>query len=304
MMRIHYFHDSYGNFGDDLNLWLWPRVLPGSSPTGPDPLLLGIGTVLHARHPRDSAKVVLGAGVGYGELPEKDETWHFYAVRGPGTAAALGLDPALAMTDAAALIARLLPPGHRRGPPAFMPHHKSRPNFRWPALCARLGWTFLDPWAPVERTLEQISGSRCVIAEAMHGAIVADALRVPWVAVHAYDHINEFKWEDWCGSLQMSHAPVRVASLYDRHRSAPHFRLADYARHSLRNRRLTREGAWELPAPSDQATVRAVEEQLAGIGREPSQWHLSNDGIFQERVAALHDALCRVRADWMSPAAR
>ena len=303
-MRIHYFHDTYGNFGNDLNLWLWPRVLPGASPTGPDPLLLGIGTVLHSRHPQETVKVVLGAGVGYGELPAKDETWRFYAVRGPGTAAALGLDPALAMTDAAALISRLLPAGRRSGPPAFMPHHKSRPNFRWPALCARLGWTFLDPWAPVERTLELIGSSRCVIAEAMHGAIVADTLRVPWVAVHGYDHINEFKWEDWCGSLQMSHAPVRVAPLYDRHRSAPHFRLADYARHSLRNRRLTREGAWELPAPSDQATVRAVEEQLAGIGRDPSQWHLSNDGIFQERVAALHDALCRVRADWMSPAAR
>jgi hypothetical protein len=101
----------------------------------------------------------------------------------------------------------------------------------------------------------------------------------------------------------MQHAPVRIPSLYDHHRSAPHFRLADYARHSIRNRRLTREGAWELPAPSDLATVRTAEEQLAEIGRDPSRWNLSSDGIFQDRVAALYDALSRVKADWMSPAA-
>lgn len=297
-MRIHYFHDCYGNFGDDLNLWLWPRVLPGASPTGPDPLLLGIGTVLHSRHPRDTVKVILGAGVGYGELPEKDERWHFYAVRGPGTAAALGLAPELAVTDAAALLARLMPPGRRSGPPAFMPHHKSRPVFRWPALCARLGWTFLDPWAPVERTLEQIGTASCVIAEAMHAAIVADTLRVPWVPIHAYDHINEFKWEDWCGSLQMTHAPVRIAPLYDRHRHAPHYRLADYARHALRNRRLTREGAWDIPPSSDAATVRDVEQQLAELGRDASQWRLSGDPVFRERVGALDDALSRLKADW------
>jgi hypothetical protein len=156
----------------------------------------------------------------------------------------------------------------------------------------------------VERTLELIRGSRCVISEAMHAAIVADALRVPWVPVHAYDHINEFKWKDWSGSLQMSHAPVRVASLYDHHRSAPHLRLADYLRHALRNHRLTREGAWELPAPSEPAAVRAVEEQFAELASDPSRWRLSSDGILQERLAALHDALCRLKAEWMSPVAR
>lgn len=298
-MRIHYFHDSYGNFGDDLNLWLWPRILPGASPTGPEPLLLGIGTVLHSRQPKRPAKVVLGAGVGYGELPAKDENWRFYAVRGPGTAAALGLPPGLAATDGAALIARILPPGRRTGPPAFMPHHTSRPLFRWKALCSRLGWIFLDPWAPVERTLKQISACRCVIAEAMHAAIVADALRVPWVPINADADVNAFKWDDWCGSLGISYAPVHFASLYDRHRRAPQFRLADYVRHSIRTRSLTRFGPWELPAPSDPATVTAVEQQLAELGRDASQWRLSSDEVLQDRLGVLDDAVCRVRADWM-----
>jgi succinoglycan biosynthesis protein ExoV len=28
-MKLFYFKDPAGNFGDDLNLWLWPKVLPG-----------------------------------------------------------------------------------------------------------------------------------------------------------------------------------------------------------------------------------------------------------------------------------
>ncbi len=301
-MRIHYFHDSYGNFGDDLNLWLWPRVLPGASPDGPDPLLLGIGTVLHARLPREPFKVVLGAGVGYGELPLVDERWRFYAVRGPGTAAALGLPPELAITDSAALITDLVPPGRRTGRVAFMPHHISRPMFDWRSFCNRLGLTFLDPWASVDRTLAQMAASRCVISGAMHAAIVADALRIPWVPIAGYEHINAFKWQDWTASLRMDYAPVHVPALHDQHRNAPHIRLADYVRHSLRTGQLTRFGPWKLGAPSDRATVQAAEDQFADLARNPAHGRLSADDVLRERVNGLKDALARLKADWPSPA--
>ena len=28
-MKLCYYHDNEGNFGDDLNAWLWPKLLPG-----------------------------------------------------------------------------------------------------------------------------------------------------------------------------------------------------------------------------------------------------------------------------------
>lgn len=34
----------------------------------------------------------------------------------------------------------------------------------------------------------------------MHGAIVADAYRIPWIGVDMYG-INKFKWQDWMLSL-------------------------------------------------------------------------------------------------------
>ena len=48
-----------------------------------------------------------------------------------------------------------------------------------------------------------------IVAEAMHGAIVADALRVPWVPVQLSDRILNLKWWDWCRSLNMEYKPLR-----------------------------------------------------------------------------------------------
>jgi succinoglycan biosynthesis protein ExoV len=44
----------------------------------------------------------------------------------------------------------------------------------------------------------------------MHAAILADAFRVPWVAVTTSRVINSFKWEDWATSLQVAYRPRRV----------------------------------------------------------------------------------------------
>ncbi|MBP0573985.1 hypothetical protein J8J27_25130, partial [Mycobacterium tuberculosis] len=91
------------------------------------------------------------SGAGYGTPPAglKTEAWKIWCVRGPLTARVLDLDPALAVTDAAILMALLpeyrpLHPSQRRGV-VFMPHHAVAKVGRLPEACARAGIEYLDP---------------------------------------------------------------------------------------------------------------------------------------------------------------
>ena len=296
-MRIYYYQDSYGNFGDELNQWLWPRVLPRGFDQRDDALLLGIGTLIREEVPKEPVKVVLGAGIGYGEPPELDQTWRFYAVRGPRTAQVLGLPAELAMTDAAALVNVLESRSGNGAGVGFMPHHVSRGLFDWGRLCRRIGVTYLDPRAPVSRLLDRIKTLKLVIAEAMHGAIVADALRVPWVAVRAYDHINEFKWQDWTESLELTYTPVDLPALADNHQLHPARRLSNYAKQAWRQKSLTRQGAPERQVPSDAAEVDRAASILENLARGDGAM-LSDDAVLSDRVSKLQEALVRVCADW------
>lgn len=295
-MKLWYFHDAIGNFGDDLNPWLWDRLLPGYFDGRPDKLFLGIGTIIRAEVPREPLKLVFGAGTGYGNLPELDDRWRFYCVRGPLTAARLGLPADSAVTDAAALVAAVRPPSTRTGGPmAFMPHHTSALRFDWRRLCRRLGITYLDPAAPVPELLEAISGSRAVIAEAMHGAIVADALRVPWIPVVIYDHINEFKWDDWCRSLELTYAPQPIEPITDNASHRPLRRFRRYLHRVRRTRSLVRAGRGPRAAESGADAVERTAAHLAALG--PGDALLSDDGVLAERVAALRERLARLRTD-------
>jgi succinoglycan biosynthesis protein ExoV len=87
---------------------------------------------------------------------------------------------------------------------AFMPHVESIPRGNWAEVCAQAGVAFLDPRAPVDQLLSGIRGAEVLITEAMHGAIVADALRTPWVPVLPFHQINRAKWHDWTASLDLS----------------------------------------------------------------------------------------------------
>jgi succinoglycan biosynthesis protein ExoV len=48
----------------------------------------------------------------------------------------------------------------------------------------------------------------------MHGAIVADAVRVPWVPVRLYEQVLDFKWRDWCQAVALDYAPTIIPALY------------------------------------------------------------------------------------------
>ena len=163
----------------------------------------------------DAQKLVFGAGVGYFGLPKLDPRWRFYFVRGPRSAEALGLDKSVAITDAA--IALRLVRGAATGGTrvVFMPHHLSAEYADWRSIAAEAGLGFVDPRDDVDRVLRELDGASLVVTEAMHGAILADVLRVPWVPVSAYAHINSFKWGDWTDSVELPYEPTIVPAVFD-----------------------------------------------------------------------------------------
>jgi succinoglycan biosynthesis protein ExoV len=216
-VKLFYFRGEHGatNFGDELNLHLWPRLIPGGFESD-GTQFVGIGTLLDDRLPSAPRTVIFGAGVGYYRLPRDLTNWSVYCVRGPLSARALGLPADAAVTDPAALILRV--EGHRtpsgpRWPYAFMPHWQSQPD-GWKRVCEEIGMGFIDPRSPPYRVLDQLRRTDVLIAEAMHGAIVADALRIPWVAVRTRGEINTFKWHDWCASLRMEYLPCVLPAIW------------------------------------------------------------------------------------------
>jgi succinoglycan biosynthesis protein ExoV len=226
MLRIYYYKSEDGNFGDDLNLWLWPKFIenlhprpvpqPADTPADHegDNLLIGIGTLLNEKIPNKAQKYVLGAGAGYGPPPRIDARWTILCVRGPRTAEVLGLSSDKAVTDAAMLIRFLGLTQEGGSGAAFMPHHDTAASAAWDEICAIAGLRYIDPRSPVEEVLRAILSSDCLYTEAMHGAIVADALRVPWAAVKMSSRVNDFKWQDWCHSLELNFNPTLVPMIW------------------------------------------------------------------------------------------
>lgn len=212
MAKLYYFRCEKPNFGDELNPWLWPRLAPQLLDDDDGELFLGIGTILNDGLPAAPRKLVFGSGYGYGNPPSIDpEKWRFHCVRGPLTARALGLPPELAVCDPAILLRRLpWPVATRRYPVSFIPHWESLDRGHWAQVCEYADVHFIDPTAPVEQVVAEIRGSELVIAEAMHGAIVSDAMRVPWIAVDPQLHMHSPKWLDWCASINVPYKPLAL----------------------------------------------------------------------------------------------
>jgi len=208
-MKLTYFESQPANFGDELNSWMWPRILPhGFLDDDPSELFVGIGSILHDAFPHSPRKYVMGSGYGgYEALPDlAAQNWSVVFVRGPVTARLLNLDSSLAICDSAVLLRTLdeLPQAAPSIDVAFMPHFDSLTRGHWQEACNQAGVTFLDPTGDVELLLSQIRGARLVVTEAMHGAIVADTLRVPWIAVRPFHRSHHMKWQDWSGALGLT----------------------------------------------------------------------------------------------------
>jgi succinoglycan biosynthesis protein ExoV len=147
-----------------------------------------------------------------------NEEWTFLAVRGPLTAAKLGLSPEVIVTDSALLLRSQVDViGERRHAVSFMPHIISAYSEQWADIAKDVGLNYIDPRSPIEDSLRDIRESELLITEAMHGAIVADAFRVPWIRVQSGEHhAPTFKWLDWTQSLGIEHKAYWLPFLWKR----------------------------------------------------------------------------------------
>lgn len=204
-MILYRWRGKAANFGDELNTLLWPHLLPGLFDEDPAVRFLGIGSVLDQRHPRQALKLVAGSGYGgYEARPVLDGSWIIHWVRGRRTAAALGLPAALALGDPAVLVPKALGLTAAGGQDVgFMPHFESAGWGAWQAVAAMAGIRLIDPRDPPAAILQAIAGCKLLLSEALHGVIVADALRVPWVAIRPLAHVHQTKWWDWADTMAL-----------------------------------------------------------------------------------------------------
>lgn len=331
-MKVIYYQSPDGNFGDDLNAVLWKEVLSPACFEADDAVLLGIGSIFRDDFLSDQETAlkrvfVLGSGAGTGPLPRRwpNAEWSILAVRGPLTANLIGL-PGAAITDSAALLAvtpALLPAASPRTDIAFMPHYNSVLHSRWPEICEKLGLTYIDAHWPVAKTLERIRRARLVITEAMHGAIVADALRVPWIPVVCSPSILPFKWIDWTESLDLDFRPLALpaSSAWEALRNLKirridgadgldglsdqdqdilddfHRRYDGVSGDQLMPRRLVSGGQAGMLRKLTAAFDRVFSERAADalVAASKSQSYLSKDSVFLERVERLQDAVAKLQ---------
>ncbi|MGV3711067.1 MAG: polysaccharide pyruvyl transferase family protein [Gemmatimonas sp.] len=290
--------EPVGNFGDDLNGWLWPRLIPECYGNIDGLLFLGIGTIIRATAPRDLFKVVFGAGYGYDEKPVPDERWHFRFVRGVETARALGLPDSMALTDGALLVRDFMQPSGGGTRAVFVPHHQSAYYADWGGICRDAGVDYMDSRRDVDTVLNAIRGARVVITESLHGAILADAFRVPWIAVNAYPQINEFKWRDWTGGVGLTHESHAISGVYDGSQRSWLIRGPQWLS-GVRRRGTTDFTLHPIPKTRTNAETRdRAVKQLRLLAENGGAQRLSDERVCDELLERLREHVVALRREY------
>jgi succinoglycan biosynthesis protein ExoV len=204
-MKIFYHQCATPNVGDDINAHLWPAILGDALDASPYDWMVGIGTILDERILQlDGAILVAGAGVRPGkrrlELPSRVT---ICAVRGRLSAANLGLSDEQIGCDPGFFVrnlgfAKRTTPG-RTG---FVPHIYSEQGTTIAATARKAGFHVISPTLDHRAFLTELLTCERVFTESLHGAIFADAFRIPWARVKVSSHyrereaVSDFKWAD------------------------------------------------------------------------------------------------------------
>lgn len=224
-MGLGYFKTSLGNVGDDLNLWLWPKMLPTwkirESNIIDENVLVGIGSILDDRFNLASKKTVIGSGArSEASIPELDDSWEILFVRGPKTAKALSKYRVVEyITDPAILSANFFTQSKNPQAIGLIPYFRSNQQF-WSDIADKLNWKFISPCLPLNEFMHELAQCEYVVTEAMHGAILADSLRIPWISYSSFTRYHEgethsFKWNDWSESMKLNNSEIELPVIWN-----------------------------------------------------------------------------------------
>jgi succinoglycan biosynthesis protein ExoV len=285
-MKIYYWN-IHDNFGDLINPWLWPKLFPdivtGELPKTKDgiedapdeTLLVGIGTLLNERFPKCKEAYVMGSGVGYGPAPKFGDNVNVYCVRGPLSAEKLSLPTNLGIVDPGILIKNYFNQSAKKQHKiSYMPQISSVVHCPgvWETACNEIGFGYMDPTHSVEETVSRIGSTEILLTESMHGAIIAEALRVPWIPIVTRPEILSFKWQDWCNSVGLDYQPIRITSL-------------DQSNSTNILKRIRAKGLYSM-----------AKSQLKKAAQGKA--YLAKDAIVDEKIANLEDVYEKFRQDW------
>ena len=305
-MRLNYFMGK--NFGDALNPIIFNKLLPNFFNDDSSVDFFGIGSIIGFDMVKEARrlgidfaeeakqKIIFSSGFtsAYATLPEINHSYDIVCVRGPLTANALKIKNNLAVTDGAALLREFnFPTPKKQYKVSFMPHWESEMKYPWEKLCQEAGVHYVSPTTEPMQVIEDILKSEMVIAEAMHFAIVADTLRVPWIPVKAYQTIDNFKWNDWTLSLSMVYDTTMLKPLFNNH---------NYISHSFRkkvnNKLKLPHAVFDIFAKGymsyQESFLRsATVNQFKNFAKAKS--YLSKDSVFNEKVDTLLEKLEMVK---------
>lgn len=313
IMDLIYFKDPSGNFGDDLNEWVWDSLLPGWRSWDETVSLVGVGTLLNAERLdrlRDNRLLIAGSGVGYGDVPALPlpSVWDVRSVRGPQSARLLNfpdskglLDPAIMIPEFAEFRAI-----KTTGRPIFIPHHTSMGRHDWAEVCRNAGANFVSPSDDAKEVIRRIAAAPLVLAESMHAAILADSFRVPWIPVSISPWFNAAKWNDWGESLELTFA---ITPLFPQLDSIARF-LRNRLRRQPSSKGTAAAGKGAGPSESQNTAMkpqyrntarRRLEHLVVArrirtiLGQTP---YLSDPAILADRKARYEKVLAGIRADY------
>lgn len=216
-MNLIYFKSDIGNFGDDLNPWLWSKLLGDFDNYPSDIDFVGIGSILDKRilvNPSQK-KIVFGSGIrDYNFSFSKDDNIEFKFVRGPYSSKATKNSKFI--TDAAYCI-NLLNDNEiiqKKYKLSYIPYFRNYYNFNWVLFEKFLGIHVINPTDEVTKVIDEIKKSEHILTSSMHGAIIADIYRIPWMRVNftvmgrETPQISELKWKDWTESIALNNVPT------------------------------------------------------------------------------------------------
>ncbi len=284
-MKLQYCQIEGGNFGDDLNRLMWPRLFPDLAQQAASTVFYGIGTLLDGHHAKSLKKVVLGTGIGEARAARQDANWDFRWVRGPHSAREFGIDEKYGLGDSAILwpeLQRHHAPINRTGPIGLIPHYATWDSFDWTQVATAAGMVAINPRLPPRDVVAGMRGCSRIMAESLHGAICADAMGIPWAASVLAHRFNAFKWRDWLATINRPYAPFVTDRALVRS-ITPTKAMANRLARSVGYLKNTRHPALRPVAVASIEDTSHVAQALYKFSREESHFKCSDAAVLNQQ---------------------